>query len=76
MKAAMRVNNPIRISRPVTNSINPAHQNGQVPMGTAGPVNSPVGVRVPTGHANNFCAPWTANNKPNTARNRLRTAGE
>src|SRR6478752_3104848 len=41
MNAAMRVNKPTTISRPRTNSISPANQKGQVPVGTAVPSGQP-----------------------------------
>ena len=65
MKAAGRVNNPIVIRMPQTSSMMPAHQNGQVPTGTRGPV----------GHPNSFWVAWQMNSSPKTIRNRLSTVG-
>ena len=66
MKAAMRVNNPTRISRPVTNSISPANHIGQVPTGT----------EVPSGQPNSFIDPCSANSSPKMMRNALSTGEE
>ena len=61
-----RVNSPATISRPRTNSISPANQNGQVPVGTA----------VPIGQPNTFIEPCSVYRSPNTIRKVLRTGEE
>ena len=66
MKAAMRVKNPTVISRPVTDSISPAHQAGQVPTGT----------EVPSGQPNSFMVPCSVNSSPKMMRKMLRTGEE
>ena len=66
MNAAMRVHNPSVIKTPVTSSITPAHQTGQLPVGIPKSIGQP-----------NACdVPKRVNRNPNTTRNRLRTAGE
>src|SRR4051794_34079204 len=66
MNAATRVNNPTVISRPVTSSMTPAYQTGQLP----------VGMPKAIGQSNNLDVPKRVNISPNTMRNRLKTAGE
>ena len=66
MKAAMRVNNPTEINRPVTNSISPAHHTGQVP----------TGMEVPSGQPNSFMVPCSVNSSPKMMRKMLRTGEE
>src|SRR5258705_12458989 len=66
MNAAMRVHNPSVINPPVTSSITPAHQTGQLPVGTVKSIGQP-----------NACdVPKRGDRNPNTTRHRLRTAGE
>ena len=43
----MRVNNPMVMRMPRTNSISPAHQNGQVPTGTDWPSGQPNSFMLP-----------------------------
>ena len=67
MKAAMRVNNPTKISRPAVSSITPEYHSGQSPTLT-----------VPTtfmGHLNSVDMPWQTYKNPNTARKTLITRG-
>jgi hypothetical protein len=66
MNAAMRVNTPRVIARPVTNSISPAHQNGHVP----------TGMEVPSGQPNNFIEPRNVNSNPKMIRKALRAGDE
>ena len=69
MNAATRVNRPAISSSPSTNSMTPAYQNGQVPVGTAPP--GPGGI----GHANSFEVPCTVSSRPKTIRNTDSTTG-
>src|SRR6476619_28083 len=66
MNAATRVNSPNVISRPVTSSMMPAYQTGQVPVGMPNAI----------GQSNNLDVPNMVKRNPNTMRNRLKTAGE
>src|ERR1700737_467212 len=63
--AAIRVNSPNMIKRPVTSSMTPAYHAGQLPVGMPNAI----------GQSNSVDEPNAANRNPNTARNRLKTAG-
>src|SRR3977135_1740638 len=63
--AGIRVNSPSMIKRPVTSSMTPAYHAGQLPVGMPNAI----------GQSNNVDEPNAANRNPNTARNRLKTAG-
>jgi hypothetical protein len=54
------------INSPVTNSMMPAYQVGQLPVGMPNAI----------GQSNNLDVPKSVKRNPNTARNRLKTAGE
>src|SRR5712672_1838748 len=63
--AAIRVNSPNMIKRPVTSSMTPAYHAGQLPVGMPNAI----------GQSNSVDEPNAANRNPNTARNRLKPAG-
>src|ERR1700760_2443529 len=66
MNAATRVKRPNVINSPVTTSMMPAYQTGQLPVGTLKAI----------GQLNTCDVPNDRKRNPNTTRNRLRTAGE
>jgi len=66
VRLVVRVHNPSVINTPVTSSITPAHQTGQLPVGIPKSIGQPNACEVPK----------RVNRNPNTTRNRLRTAGE
>lgn len=67
MNAAARVNNPVAIKSPATNSIKPAYQAGHAPTST--------GTAEGTGQPKRIVEPYAAKSRPYTNRKRLRTAG-